>query len=176
MTINGFNVPTFSKDVVGVYSSDGTSQLFEKARPLKASVTTAATVMTHPVEDGSTVTDYKVVNPTEIELSMVLSSDDYPDVYKSIKEAFVKSTLLTVQTRSGSYSNMMIAAMPHDEDAAMYDSLSLALKLKEVKFATVKTAKVPVSSPKDARDTKTSPGGKKQPKAKESSVLFQVFQ
>lgn len=176
MTISGINISTLAKDVVGVYSTDGTSQLFDDARPLKAKVTTSATVMSHPVEDGATITDHKVVNPIEIELSMVLSSDDYTGVYQAIREAFDASTLLTVQTRSGPYQNMMIVAMPHDEDAMMYDAISMALKLREVKFAVVRTGAVPVSSPADARNTSTSPGGKKQPKAKSSSVLFQVFQ
>ena len=137
--------------------------------------------MSHPVEDGSTVTDFKVINPIEIELSMILNSEDYKSVYQTIKDIFVKSTILTVQTRSGTYRNMMVSAMPHDEDADVFDSLTLALKLVEVKFATFTTGKAPaVSKPKNKADTKTSNGGKQQPKdatakEKKQSILYGVY-
>jgi len=131
---NNTQYSTSAQDVIGVFTQDSSIQLFVNARPIKAKVNTTASVMSHPVEDGTTITDHKVINPIEIELSMILSSSDYRSVYQSIKEVFEKSTLLTVQTRSGTYRSMIISAMPHDEDADLYDAIGLALKLNEVKF------------------------------------------
>lgn len=173
--------PTAAQDVIGVFRNDNFAQVFDRARPIKAKVNEQAQVMSHPVEDGSTVTDFKVILPIEIELSMILSSFDYKSVYKTIKDLFQASTLLTVQTRSDTYKSMIISAMPHDEDADVFDSITLALKLTEVKFATVKTGKAPkVSSPKDKRNSKTSNGGKQQPKepndsGRKSSILYNVY-
>lgn len=179
---NNLLIATSAQDVIGVFSQDSSTQLFTNARPLKAKINETATVMSHPVEDGSKVTDHKVINPIDIELSMLLTSEDYRSVYQAIKTVFEKSTLLTVQTRSGTYRNMIISAMPHDEDPEMYDGISLALKLSEVKFAKFTTGTAPkVSKPKDARNSKTSDGGKKQTDAsktvpeKKSSVLYGVF-
>lgn len=171
-----------SQDVVGVFQQDTSVQLFTGARPIKAKINTSASVMTHPVEDGSTITDHKVINPVEIELSLILSLEDYRSVYQAIKSLFEKSTLLTVQTRSGTYRSMIISSMPHDEDADLYDAIALALKLTEVKFAKYVTGKAPkVSAPKDKRNSKTSNGGKKQMDSskkapeKKSSILYGVF-
>lgn len=171
-----------AQDIVGVFQQDSSIQLFTNARPLKAKITENATVMTHPVEDGSTIVDHKIILPVEIELSMILSSDDYRSVYQTIKEIFKNSTLLTVQTRSGTYRSMIISSMPHDEDPEMYDAISLALKLTEVKFAKYTTGAAPkVSKPKDTRNSKTMDGGKKQTDEsktvppKKSSVLYGVF-
>ncbi len=172
--------PTASQDVVGIFQQDTSAQLFTNARPIKAKVTQTATVMSHPVEDGSTITDHKIINPIEIELSLIMSLEDYQSVYKSIQDVFEKSTLLTVQTRSGTYRNMIISAMPHDEDAEIYDAIALALKLTEVKFAKFTTGTAPkVSSPKNKRDSSTSNGGKQQTKTpapeKKSSILYGVL-
>lgn len=169
--------PTAAQDVVGVFTQSSYSQVFEKARPIKAKVIELSSVMSHPVEDGSTVTDFKVILPIEIELSMILNSDDYKSVYQTIKDHFLKSTILTVQTKSGTYQNMIISAMPHDEDTEVFDSLTLAIKLVEVKFATFTTGKVPtVSEPKNKADNKTQNNGKQQPtESKKESILFGVY-
>lgn len=173
--------PTSAQDVVGVFKQEGFTQVFDKARPIKAKITETSSVMSHPVEDGSTITDFKVINPIEIELSMILGTEDYKSVYQSIKDIFIKSTILTVQTRSGTYRDMIVSAMPHDEDADVFDAITLAIKLVEVKFATFTTGKVPVvSSPRNKNDSKTSDGGKQQPKEapandKKQSILYGVY-
>jgi hypothetical protein len=120
--------------------------------------------MSHPVEDGTSVTDHKVINPIDIELSMIINSADYRSVYQTIKQHFIKSTLLVVQTRTDVYRSMIISAMPHDEDPAIFDSVTIAVKLSEVKFATFTAGTAPkVSSPKNAKNSKTQATGKKQP-------------
>lgn len=170
---------TAAKDVVGIFDNATFAQVFEKARAIKAKVNEVATVMSHPAEDGSSVVDHKVVLPIEIELSMVLSTSDYVDVYKSFKTAFLASTLLIVQTRSGVYRNMVIASMPHDEDPEFYEAITLAVKLKEVKFATYITGEkvtVKPTAKKDANKSKTVNSGKQQATtaaapAKKKSVL-----
>jgi len=173
--------PTAAQDVVGVFEQSSFNQIFDKARPIKAKINEIDSVMSHPMEDGSTITDFKIELPIEIELSMLLTSDDYKSVYQTIKNHRKKSTILVVQTRSDTYRNMIISAMPHDEDADVFDSLTMAIKLTEVKFATFTTGKAPmVSAPKNKADTKTSNNGKQQPKesptgGKKQSILYGVY-
>lgn len=174
---NNTVLSTASQDVVGVFDQKTFKQVFDGARPIKAKVNETATVMSHPVEDGTTVTDHKVINPIDIELSMIIPTADYRSVYQTIKRHFTQSTLLVVQTRSDVYRSMIISAMPHDEDADVSDSLTIAVKLSEVKFAKVVTGgRVAVSSPKNAKNSKTQDTGKKQPteatnKDKKQSIL-----
>lgn len=161
-------------DVTGIFSQESSSQLFENARAIKATVSETSTIMSHPVEDGTTVSDHKVINPIEIGLSVIIASDDYKSVYSTIKNAFLLSTYLIVQTRSGSYKNMVITDMPHDETPDMFDVLVLALKLKEVKIATYTTGSAPtVSSPKSAKHGSSVNNGKQQPNDDPSSTKKQ---
>ena len=162
--MNNTILSSASQDVVGVFDQKTFYQVFSDARPIKAKVNETASVMSHPVEDGTSVTDHKIINPVDIELSMIIDSADYRSVYQIIKRHFTQSTLLIVQTKTDVYRSMIISAMPHDEDAAIYDSVTIAVKLSEVKFATFTTGTAPeVSSPKNAKNSKTQATGKKQP-------------
>ena len=125
--MNNTILSSASQDVVGVFDQQTFSQVFSDARPIKAKVNETASVMSHPVEDGTIITDHKIINPVDIELSMIIS------------------------------------AMPHDEDPSVYDSVTIAVKLTEVKFATFTTGEAPkVSTPKNAKNSKTKATGKKQ--------------
>ena len=161
--MNNTILSSASQDVVGVFDQQTFNQVFSDARPIKAKVNETASVMSHPVEDGTIITDHKIINPVDIELSMIIDSSDYRSVYQEIKQHFTQSTLLVVQTKTDVYRSMIISAMPHDEDPSVYDSVTIAVKLTEVKFATFTTGEAPkVSSPKNAKNSKTKETGKKQ--------------
>lgn len=134
-TVLDYLVPHFAVDVVGVFDKDF-NQVFPRARVLKASVKEDSKVMEHPLETGSIITDHRIVLPVEIELYCILQSADYADTYKIVKQYFLNGTLLTVQTRSGSYANQLMASLPHTEDAEQYDTLLMTLNFKQVQFAT----------------------------------------
>lgn len=121
-------------DVVGVFTSD-LVQVFRSGRPLKAQVKETNKIMQHPVETGATITDHVITEPVQIELSLIFASENYKSAYEQVKQLSLNRTLLTVQTRATVYKNMIIAEMPHQEDAELYDALTMALKLQEVIFA-----------------------------------------
>lgn len=172
-----------SVDVVGVFDSKF-NQVFPAARPIKAQVKEVAKLMEHPVESGSTITDHRVILPTEIELTLMLQGDEYRDTYGLIRGYFMKTELLTVQTNTGSYTNMVIEAMPHDETPETFDAAPMALKLKEVLLVTAQFQALPPAAVKNTRDaskvkrgeqtgkteTATESGGKKK-----SSVLYGIL-
>lgn len=108
------------------------AQVFSGARPIKATVKETAKVMDYPVETGATYSDYRISNPTEIELPCLIAQADYGTAYQAIRNAWRNATLLSVQTRTGTYQNMIIADLPHEEDAEMFTSISILLKLREV--------------------------------------------
>lgn len=145
-------------DVIGIYDQTY-NQIFSEARPIKASVKEEAKVMEHPVETGATITDFKITLPVEIEIQFLLNSFFYRNVYENIKKAFLDSTLLVIQTRTGTYNNMLIQAMPHDEDPEVYDTVTLTVRLKEVIFAKTQESNY---SPKRRKDSKTVDMGYKE--------------
>lgn len=176
---NNPQVSTQASDVVGVFTSDFI-QVFERARPLKATIKEDAKVFDHPLETGATITDHRIILPIEIEISLILQSKDYRDVYQQIKQLFLNATLLVVQTRAGVYENQLISSMPHEEDPEYYDTITLALKLKEAQFVEPQFASLPPRAVRNKSNASTEKRGEQQPMPaaeteRNSSILFEVF-
>ena len=159
-------IPTVETDIIGVFTKDFT-QVFARARPLKVSVKEESKLMEQPLETGANTVDHRIIQPVEIELSMILQAEDYRDTYDDIKQFYLDGTLLSVLTQTASYDSLMIESMPHEEGGEMYDAITLALKLKEVHFVTPEFGIVP-RSPKDSS---TVDRGNQQSKEVNQSVL-----
>lgn len=159
-------------DVVGIYGQKSLAQMFEAARPMKATVRETSKIMQHPVETGNTLSDHHIINPTEIEIPLILSSQDYSGTFTQIRQAFLNATLLSVKTRVGVYSDMIIADMPHEEDADMYDVITIGLHLKQAIFILPGTTNpVPNFQPLNPINSDTVISGLKSAVAISSSVL-----
>jgi len=124
-------VSTFTADVVGIFD-ESFVQVVESARPMRASVQEYSRAMEHPVESGGVVTDWAVIMPVEIALTVFCASEDYRATYQSIKTLWLTRQFLTVQTKTDTYSNMLLVGMPHEEDADQYDMVAMQLRFKEV--------------------------------------------
>lgn len=124
---------TLSKvDVVQVLDQQTLTQVFSGARPVKAEVRETAQVMKYPVESGVTLSDHRISLPTEISLTCIIPSGQYTQAYPAIRNAWINATLLSVQTRVGTYKNMIIAELPHDEDPDIFSAVTITIKLQEV--------------------------------------------
>lgn len=135
-------LPSFAVDYVAIYDSEF-RQIFNKARPLRATIRESSKVMEHPVENGSVISDHRIVLPIEIELALTLTTRDYEDTYYSIKQYYLDSSLLNIQTRSDLYRSMVIESMPHEENPEQYDTITIILTLKQVLFTEPRYSVVP---------------------------------
>lgn len=183
-----YDYGTRAVDVVGVFD-ENFKQMVPTARPMRALVNVASKLMEHPLESGATITDHRVKEPVLIDLDLLLTSEEYQSTYKSLREIYNKGTLLIVQTKSDTYANMMIEAMPHDEVTDIVDGLPLVLKLKEVivvttQFQALPPKSVPPGTGKQGqRNTSTVKRGQQtgrteptnQNGQKESSILYDVL-
>ena len=157
--------------IVGIYS--GKNLLFKDAKIMKASIKETATVMNHPVESGSVITDHVIINPYEITFQLMISSTNNQSTYSSIKKSFLESSSLTVHTKSGVYSNMIISMMPHEESVEAFNSLAMTVTLKQV----ILVKKTSIAAPKSDKNSNTISTGKQNPKnvdtptPKESALL-----
>lgn len=129
-------------DVVGIFDSSFT-QLFPTARPLRAQVKEQAKVMEHPVESGATITDHRVILPVEIEMTLMVRGAEYRDTYNAIKERYLKTETLVIQTKTGSYPDMIISGMPHEEATDVFDAVPLFLQLRQVIFVSAQFQSLP---------------------------------
>jgi hypothetical protein len=161
----------FGGDIVGVFDNTDYSQLFASARPVKLNVTETRKVMQHPIESGSLIQDFAITMPVEIELSMLLPGDDGIEAYKQIRTYFLTGQLVTILTRTGSYQNMLIESMPHEESADMFDAVPLAIKLREVQTVLVQYQQLTTSQVQSPSDSSTVDTGTQQP---QSSALYSI--
>lgn len=131
--------PSLSVDVVAI-TAGGFAQVFANARPLTASVYEMADLMEHPLETGAVIADHIVFKPIEISLPLLCVGElAYRSTYAAIRSTFKAGTLLTVRTRTGSYPNMVIVDLPHEESGEAFDAISIRLHLREAHFVTPKT-------------------------------------
>ena len=177
-------------DVVAVLRMDSMEQVFIGARPLSAQVFEVANAMEHPLEDGSTVTDHIIYLPTEIELPLMVTVD-VETVMAEVRALYRSAELLIVQTTSGSYENMFIRAMPHDEKADTMGSATIGLQLKEAVFvsAVLEGGLTPAQVARPATSTNRRPAARTStaargaqqtttptaPTAARGSTLYRLF-
>jgi hypothetical protein len=149
-------------EVYGVYD-DNFNVAFPAAISMNASVHEEAKLMEHPLEDGSTIADHRVIMPTEIELVVFLPADTFQDTYNNIRQAFHGEQLYTVHLATGMYSRMALQAMPHEETPEQAGSIAIALQLKEARIITTQYQALPPRKVKDPKDTSTVNRGEQQP-------------
>lgn len=124
--------------------------LFERASLIKAAVSRTSKAMEHPLENGASIVDHRIIQPVIVELSMLVVGEAYQVVYQQIRDVFLAGTLLIVQTRVDSFKSMMIEKMPHDESAEKFDGATLTLTLKEALFVETKFTQLKVARPRNA--------------------------
>lgn len=163
-----------TSDMVAIFNSETFEQVFVKARPVEASIKMSSKVMTHPLEDGSSVSDHQIFDLIGVDISFLLSTDDYVSVYQSIKTAYEKSILFTIQTKTDVYENMLIQQMPRKESANMFNGVGLNISF--IEFKKIKaTISRGIGTPRHSKDAKNQNSGKQQGTQKQnSSLLYRI--
>lgn len=165
-------------ELYGIYD-DEYNLVFPDAVITTASITEEADLMTHPLEDGASIVDHRVIKPVQIQISMTLNPDTYQDTYKLVKQAFMGNDVFTINTKAGIYNNMALAGIPHEESPAQFDTIVLALKFIEAKFVETQFQILPPVKVKNKNDSSTVNKGE-QPaeevsEKKRYSFLYAIF-
>ena len=145
-------------DVVAVYQNDF-SRVFSNALNIKASINVGSKLMEHPVEDGSTRTDFRIITPIDITLGVILRAENYRQTYNQIYNVFKDGISLIVQTKAATYVNMMLQEMPHEESPDYFDTLVMTIKLKEVILVQTRYLALPAKKVKNKNKQSTKKKG-----------------
>lgn len=129
---------TVAVDVVGIFDSEF-RQIAPEGRPLKAFITEPSKIMEHPLENGASVADHRVFLPVEIELVMLVPVEDY----QKIQALYRQSETVTVRTNAGTYDNMTLEVLPHDETTDAFGQIAASLRLREVQFVETQFQALP---------------------------------
>lgn len=150
-------IPSTKQDLVFILD-EKYKQILPKAKIVDVRVKTSARTMEHPIENGSIITDHRILLPTEIDLTVVLNSQDYSDIFSSILQYYIQGTLLVVQTKVCVYQNMVLTEIPHSENSEMLDAIAIILSFKQVQLVSAQYN----ISPKKQANTNTVQKGTQQ--------------
>lgn len=103
------------------------------AIPLNVDVDESGELMRHPLENGSKITDHIVFEPVSLTIPVMIQGD-YRPVVEEIRQAYRAGTLFTIITRGGTYRNMVMSAMPHEENTEVMDAVVFLLRFGEAVF------------------------------------------
>lgn len=154
---------TWGSEVTGVFS-ESFAPLFSGAQAMRALTKPSKKVMEHPLESGALIADHVIFNPIEIELMTILEPANYQDVYRQIQDAYNSTALLIVQTKAGSFKNMLIEAMPADESPELSNTLAVVLQLREVRIAQSQFQALPPTATRSPKDSSTVKRGERSGK------------
>lgn len=160
-TTNQF-MSNYQFDIVAIVDPDTGEQLFTQAEAMKANVTVASKTMDHPLEDGSPVSDYRIILPVVIDMGMLVSAQDFDSTYAQITDAFLSGAYLTVRTNADTFENMILEAMPHDEVPEMFGMLAMSLRLREIQLVEVTYQQLKPKDVEKPTDQSTVQAGEKQ--------------
>jgi hypothetical protein len=149
MSVLDYFFSSSTQDFVGVFDANF-NQVFTKARILKPVVKPSAKGMEHPLESGKTVTDHVIIEPLQLDLTMIITGFDLSNTYEEIFNYFHNFTLFTVQTKTTNYSNLYILEMPHEESPDQFDAVSIVLSFKQALIATSGTSTIVPKNPIDS--------------------------
>lgn len=140
--VNGVSalIDFFSKKQIAIYNASGEATSFNevlsKLSIMGVYTNPTITVMKQPIETGQLISDHKIINPIQIQVEGVIEQINLGSIFSEARNLFETSTLLTVQTKYGTYTNMIISAMPTTCDTRMYDAVGIVLQMEEVLFVS----------------------------------------
>lgn len=166
-----------AQDVTGVFDAN-LNQVFPGARPMRALVRDVASFPKQPLESGASVSDNRIFEPIEIELSMILTPETVEDIYQQMRTAYQSTTALSVQTLVQTYPDMYIQGLPFDATPAVFDTISVSLKLRQIQFVEAQYAALPASRVAKPGNSSTVHTGQRTPQAAtpaQTSVAYGLF-
>lgn len=169
---------TISADVTQIVDPDTGDQLFFNASLMKANISRPSKIMDHPVEQGTDVSDNKIILQVGIELSILIDANLYLGEYDDIVDAFTDSTFLTVMTNAGVFENMVIEDVPHDESPDQYGQLALGMRLRETLIVATQSQDLTAKQVEDNTDQSTINRGETSstttPTTSGNSLLYDI--
>lgn len=155
--------PDNSVDVVGVYTED-LRAMFQDAHHMAAKIIEDSQMMEQPMEDGSVITDHRIINPVEVQLTVVLAPANYRNAYQQIQAEFIKGTSFSVKTRVTVHERMILKAIPREETSETPDMVAMVLQFREVTYQKAQFQALPPSAVKKKKDASTAKRGEQSGK------------
>lgn len=132
--------------------------LFLNSIMIRATVKEESRNMEHPIETGAIITDHRIILPVEVNLVVFIPVNFVNDTYSQIKQIYLDGTFITVQARTGTYSNQLISGMPHEESAEKAGVVVVGFRSKQAQIVKSQSTTTTVTPTDPANDTTVDRG------------------
>jgi len=165
---------------VAILNADTYSVIFESASPMSVSVHESKRATKFAVEDGTERSDHVVQDLTEIQIEFLLA-DDTRNAFENLRQAYLQNTLMIVQTKVGSYENMLITDLPHDEKPELGTAVNVPIRMQEWVEVKPEYGELPPKKVANKNQSSTVKRGQQQtteapPAQKEKSTIYKVYE
>lgn len=137
-----------------------------------------STATKYKVEDGTNRNDHIVHNPTEITMRFTLAGEA-SQLFNAIKQTYTERALVTVQTRTDVYADMIVTEIPQDQTGDAVDAVSLDIRLSEWREVVPEYGELTQSNVANPEQSSTVKRGSQAttetPPEKKQSVLRSMF-
>lgn len=161
-----------------ILDNDNLEELWEGSDIMRVSVSETSKATRYAVEDGTNRNDHVIKNPVEITLSMILAGK-IAQLFQLLKQTYLEHKLVTVQTKTDVYTNMLVEEIPHEQDTGMTDGVTVSVKMVEwleVKPEYGELTPKKVAKPRQSDTVKRgSQATSEAPPKKRQSVLRSMF-
>ena len=115
---------------VEILDNESLQPLWTGSDIMDVSVKETSTPTKYAVEDGTNRNDHIIYNPTEIAMRFTIAGD-VSQLFNAIKQTYTDRALVTVQTRTDVYADMIVTGIPQDQSGASMDAVMLDISLSE---------------------------------------------
>lgn len=115
---------------VAILDNNTLEPIFVSSSPMKASIKREKRATKFAVEDGTDRSDHVVSELATAEIEFV-TVDDVRNAYDSLRQAWERNELVTVQTKFTTVPSMLILNLPHSETVEGGDSIKIVMRLQE---------------------------------------------
>lgn len=174
MAIDNPNIPSRTQDIVAILNQDTFEQVFREARPIKISSNSTVQYMQNPIETGGVITDHSITLPDVVSVTCVITNFNYRALVPLVREASRSGTRFVVQSKSQTYTNMVIEELPIEEDPDKFDSVVISLNFREVQFDTAQIQTLSAEQVSNPADQSTVDRGEQSTTQTEGSLAVQA--
>jgi hypothetical protein len=129
------------------------------------------------VESGATRSDHVIDSPLEIPIEMELWGKDAQEAYDALEKIFKDRTLVTIETRVGMYTDMLLEAMPHTETTSNFGGATINARFLQWVEVVPEYGELLPTQVKDKEHGKTKKSAEKAEEVPERkrSALHKMF-
>lgn len=161
-----------------ILDNDSLEELWEGSDIMSVSVSETSKATRYAVEDGTNRNDHVIKNPVEISINMMLVGK-IAQLFQLLKQTYLEHKLVTVQTKTDVYTNMLVEGIPHEQDTGMTDGVTVNVKMVEWQEVTPEYGELTpkkVAKPRQSDTVKRgSQATSEAPPKKRQSVLRSMF-